>query len=88
MELTVQKTIKKKVIIELPHYVKSPAHFYKVVSKDNCIQVYCGATASIGIHHAGLAFVGEGNETSDEFEFEEAFKLAINQIHKAIYETV
>lgn len=87
MEITIQETIAKKVEITLPHYVKSIAHFYKVVSEKDCIQVYIGDRPSIGIHHAGLAFSGEVKE-SNEGEFNEAFQLAMDQLNIVKNETI
>ena len=65
MEITVKKTIKEKVKLELPAYFKNLAHVYKISSDETCLQV-CTVKDyfSIGKCHSSLPILTNSEPTT------------------------
>jgi hypothetical protein len=84
MEITIKKIIEEKVNVELPFYMKSNCHHYKVYNETNCIQVTdLGNNSAIQIGHIGLA-ISETNVECTQEEFKEAFNKVKEQLTNLI----
>lgn len=83
MEIEISTTTKKRVRVSLPLFRKCGNHYYKVYSKERCIQVYeSNWGGSIGDCHAGLAWASSGEDINKE-DFDAALdrtkNILINQ---------
>lgn len=80
MEITIKKTVEEKVKINLPAYVKSVCHFYKVISENKAIQVTTlEGHQSINETSPVVAF-SNTKEESTEAEFNNAFNQIKNKL--------
>lgn len=75
----------KEVDISLPYYCKNICHWYKIYSKDKCIQVFyskhedCGGLQSIS---ASIPLENNDNIQCTEEEFNEKFEIVLEQLKK------
>ena len=74
MKIKVTNLIVKEVEIELPAFMKSNCHFYKVISETECIGVTdLYGWYEIAQRHPSSAFM-DGNVKSTEAEFKGVFE--------------
>lgn len=84
MKLKIQYQATKEVEIQLPAFMKSNCHFYKVISEKKCIQVCTlSGNTQIAEGHADLAFM-DGNIPATEKEFEASMKKVYKGIMNLI----
>jgi hypothetical protein len=78
MEITIKKTVEEKFNIELPAFFrsKSKVFYYKVFSKDHCIQIFGN---EIGVKHATI-FTVLDYEPCSESEFLDIY----NQVNDSL----
>ena len=82
MKIEVTNQIIKEVEIELPAFMKSNCHFYKVISETECIVVTdLDGWYEIAQRHPSNAFM-HGNVSSTEAEFKEAFAKVVKIFNK------
>lgn len=82
MKIEVKKVLIESIEISLPNYRTDGYHYYKIFSEQQCIQVLDSETTpSIGIHHAGLAFYGEGNVDCTKEVYEATREKIIKRIN-------
>lgn len=80
----------KKIEVEIPHFRKSEAHFYKVISENDCISICTpyeipfgrGNRAIIQMAHAGLAWNSQDSMECSENEYKEAFEQTVQFLNK------
>ena len=84
MKIKITQTTSKEVEIELPHFTKSLAHIYKVVSETDAIQISCSPHVH-GIQR-GECFVDiafhKDNVKTDEHDFNEHYEAALHKLAK------
>ncbi len=89
-ELFVSKTTTEKKEIKLPFYCKTSGFAFKIISKDDCVQVehspgYRGFGIGIRISPASVAFSNEGKynwHEISEAEFKDIYIDVINRLGK------
>ena len=86
MKLVTHKSVKETHEIELPYFMVSGNHFFKVLSEERAVMVHLGYNAqgdgcSVGNCFTSTAFNGEGTECTEE-EFTTAFNEIFSELIK------
>ena len=86
MKTTITKTEEVEIEIDLPNYVwDKSCHWYKIIDKDNVIQVtHAGHVSSISTCGLHLAIHMKWEECTEQ-EFNEAFNKALSKVHNLAY---
>ena len=87
MKISISKTVREDVEVELPYYTKSVAHFYKVFNSElgvnrGCIQIYDAGFGAIGgIQEVDISLaLSESNNQCSEQDFNDAHNRIIKKL--------
>jgi len=85
MEITIKKTIEKKVNIEVPYYAKSLCYAYKVIAENDvlCVQFYGSGTPRLQTENYFSDMILDGEPITKQ-EFNEIYNEVLTKLNEKL----